>query len=75
MEITGHMSEPGPLSVLGSAQETDHVIVLARMNAMLAGWEGWSEAQLAVLPGTTHMNILDRGDWVTPMIEARLQTV
>ena len=81
--------------------------VLARMNAMLGAWEGWSETQLgaitaptllivgdndfmrlehmvrmrdlipgarlAVLPGTTHMNILDRGDWVVPMIAARLQ--
>jgi pimeloyl-ACP methyl ester carboxylesterase len=81
--------------------------VLARMNAMLGAWEGWSEdqlraltvptllisgdndfmrldhmtamhdlipnAQLAILPGTTHMNILDRGDWIVPMIAARLQ--
>ena len=29
-------------------------------------------AQLAVLPGTTHMNIIDRGDWLAPMIEARI---
>lgn len=81
--------------------------VLARMNAMLGAWEGWSDdqlraltvptllisgdndfmrldhmtamhdlipnAQLAILPGTTHMNILDRGDWIVPMIAARIQ--
>jgi pimeloyl-ACP methyl ester carboxylesterase len=29
-------------------------------------------ARLAVLPGTTHMNIIDRGDWLAPMIEARI---
>ena len=29
-------------------------------------------AQLAVLPGTTHMSIIDRGDWLVPLIEARL---
>jgi pimeloyl-ACP methyl ester carboxylesterase len=27
-------------------------------------------AQLAVLPGTTHMSILKRGDWIIPMVEA-----
>ncbi len=29
-------------------------------------------ATLAVLPETTHMNIIDRGDWLAPMIEARI---
>lgn len=29
-------------------------------------------ARLAVLPGTTHMNIIDRGDWLAPLIEARI---
>ncbi|WP_170181728.1 alpha/beta fold hydrolase [Phreatobacter stygius] len=29
-------------------------------------------AQLAVLPGTTHMNIITRGAWLEPMIDARL---
>jgi len=29
-------------------------------------------AQLAVLPGTTHMTILKRGAWIEPMFEARL---
>lgn len=79
---------------------------LARLNAMLGAWPGWSEAelrsihapflvaigdndfvriehaaamkrliagaQLAVLPGTTHMNSITRGAWLEPMIEARL---
>jgi len=80
--------------------------VLGRLNGLLAGWKGFSEAELgaigaptllaigdndftriehaaemkrlipgarlAVLPGTTHMNIIDRGDWLAPMIEARI---
>jgi pimeloyl-ACP methyl ester carboxylesterase len=29
-------------------------------------------AQLAILPGTTHMNIIQRGAWLEPMIQARL---
>lgn len=29
-------------------------------------------AQLAVLPGTTHMNIIKRGAWLEPLINARL---
>jgi pimeloyl-ACP methyl ester carboxylesterase len=79
---------------------------LAKLNAMLAQWPGWSEAelrgirapflvaigdndfvriehaaamkrlipgaQLAVLPGTTHMNSITRVGWLEPMIEARL---
>ena len=79
---------------------------LARLNAMLGAWPGWSEAelrgvktpflvaigdndfvrlehaaamkrliagaQLAVLPGTTHLNSITRGAWLEPMIEARL---
>ena len=32
------------------------------------------DCQLAVLPGTTHMNILQRGAWLEPMVEARLAT-
>lgn len=82
--------------------------VLAKLNAMLANWKGWSQAelrairvpmlvvigdndftriehaaemarlipgaQLAVLPGTTHMNIIERGAWIEPMLEARIRT-
>ena len=80
--------------------------VLAKMNAMLATWPGWTEAQfraikaptliiigdndftriehaaemarlipgaqLAVLPGTTHMNVQTRGAWFVPMLQARI---
>jgi pimeloyl-ACP methyl ester carboxylesterase len=80
--------------------------VLARLNAMLAQWQGWTPdqlaairaptllivgdtdfvrieheaemkrlipgAHLAVLPGTMHMSIMSRGDWIVPMVEARL---
>ena len=79
--------------------------VLTKLNVMLAGWTGWTEAQigsiaapvllaigdndfvriehaaemkrlipgaeLAILPGTTHMNIIERGAWLEPMMEAR----
>jgi pimeloyl-ACP methyl ester carboxylesterase len=30
------------------------------------------DAQLAVLPGTTHMSILRRGAWIEPMLAARI---
>ena len=30
------------------------------------------DAQLAVLPGTTHMSIIRRGAWLAPLIEARV---
>ncbi|WP_340646004.1 alpha/beta hydrolase [Phenylobacterium sp.] len=80
--------------------------VLAKTNAMLSAWTGWTPdqlravktptllaigdndfvridhaaemarlipgAQLAVLPDTTHMNILTRGAWLEPMIAARI---
>jgi pimeloyl-ACP methyl ester carboxylesterase len=79
---------------------------LAKLNAMLALWPGWSEAELrsirakyllvigdndfvriehaaatkrlvagaelAVLPGTTHMGLIQRVAWWGPMMEARL---
>lgn len=32
-------------------------------------------AELAILPGTTHMGILTRGAWLTPLIDARIQAV
>ena len=47
--------------------------VLMRLGHMTAMHDLIPNAQLAILPGTTHMNILDRGDWVIPMIAARLQ--
>ena len=30
------------------------------------------DAQLAVLPGTTHMSVVRRGAWLVPLIEARI---
>ena len=38
------------------------------MHRLIAG------SQLAVLPGTTHMNIIKHGAWLEPMIAARLAT-
>lgn len=29
-------------------------------------------SQLAVLPGTSHITVADRGDWLVPMIDAFL---
>jgi pimeloyl-ACP methyl ester carboxylesterase len=31
------------------------------------------DARLAVLPGTTHLGIVNRGAWLEPMVDARLQ--
>lgn len=44
-----------------------------RLEHMTAMHDLIPNSQLAILPGTTHMNILDKGDWVIPMIAARLQ--
>jgi pimeloyl-ACP methyl ester carboxylesterase len=78
--------------------------ILARLNAMLAAWPGWSDdeirairaptliaigdndyvriehgaevarlvakARLAVLPGTTHLRIVQRHTWIEPMMDA-----
>ena len=80
--------------------------VLTRLNGMLVGWNGFSEAELAaitaptlicygdrdfftpesihafarlvpgaslaILPGTTHMEVVDRGAWLVPMVEAHI---
>jgi pimeloyl-ACP methyl ester carboxylesterase len=80
--------------------------VLAKLNTMLAQWQGWTpdqlsaieaptlvvigdndytriehaadmvrlipRAQLAVLPNTTHLNIVDRGAWLVPLIVSRI---
>jgi pimeloyl-ACP methyl ester carboxylesterase len=32
------------------------------------------DARLAILPGTTHTEVIDRGAWLVPMIEARIAT-
>jgi hypothetical protein len=29
---------------------------------------GLPDSQLAVIPGTTHVTLLERSDWLTPMI-------
>lgn len=32
------------------------------------------DAELAILPDTTHMTVMTRADWMVPMIEARIET-
>lgn len=82
------------------------VDVLARIQAFLVAWPGFSEAELsaitaptlitygdrdfftpesihafarlvpdaslAILPGTTHTEVIDRGAWLVPMVEAHI---
>jgi hypothetical protein len=43
----------------------EHAAEMARM---------MPDSQLAALPGTTHMSILQCGAWLEPMVEARLAT-
>jgi pimeloyl-ACP methyl ester carboxylesterase len=52
------------LAVMGDKDfiTADH---FARMASLIPG------AQYAVLPGTTHMTILQRGDWIESMMAAR----
>ncbi len=33
---------------------------------------GLPSSQLAILPGTTHVGMLDRADWLAPMVSAFL---
>jgi hypothetical protein len=39
---------------------------------VIADIVGLPRSQLAVLPGTTHMSLVDRVDWLCPMISAFL---
>jgi pimeloyl-ACP methyl ester carboxylesterase len=43
----------------------EHIAAMARL---IPG------ADLAILPGTTHMSILERGDWLVSMTQARIAT-
>jgi pimeloyl-ACP methyl ester carboxylesterase len=93
----------------GAPDPTAFDATLARLNTMLAKWEGWTEAELrsvrmpffvavgdndfvriehavemarlipnarlAILPGTTHMGIVNRSAWLHSMMDALLRPV
>lgn len=52
-----------PTLIVAGDNDFSRVDHLAEMKALIPG------ARLAILPGTTHMSILDRGDWILPMLE------
>ena len=48
----------------------EHVVELFRLGGGVPGdLGGLPRSRLAVLPGTTHVSLMDRADWLTPMIE------
>jgi pimeloyl-ACP methyl ester carboxylesterase len=58
--------------IIGDADGTrpEHAVELFRLRGggVFGDLAGFPEAQLAVLPGTTHVGMLDRADWLLAMI-------
>jgi pimeloyl-ACP methyl ester carboxylesterase len=64
------------LVVIGDADGTrpEHAVELFRLRGggVFGDLAGLPAAQLAVLPGTTHVGMLERADWLVPMVAAFL---
>jgi pimeloyl-ACP methyl ester carboxylesterase len=64
------------LIVVGDSDGTrpEHAVELFRLRGggVFGDIAGLPAAQLAILPGTTHLGILERADWLVPMVEAFL---
>lgn len=61
-------SIPVPTLIMLGDRDFSPVEHAAHMAGLIDG------AQLSVLPDTTHLSILHRGDWLVPMIEHRIAT-
>jgi pimeloyl-ACP methyl ester carboxylesterase len=64
------------LIVIGDADGTrpEHAVEMFRLRGggRFGDLAGLPAARLAVLPGTTHVGMLDRADWLVPMVNAFL---
>jgi pimeloyl-ACP methyl ester carboxylesterase len=64
------------LIVVGDSDGTlpEHAVETFRLRGggVFGDIAGLPAAQLAILPGTTHVGILERADWLVPMVEAFL---
>jgi hypothetical protein len=54
----------------------EHAVELFRLlgGGVAGDLAGLPRSQLAVLPGTTHMTLVDHADWLVSMIDAFLDT-
>ena len=64
------------LIVVGDADGTrpEYAVEMLRLRGggVFGDIAGLPTAQLAILPGTTHVGMIDRADWLAPMVEAFL---
>lgn len=62
--------------VIGDSDGTrpEHAVEMFRLRGggVFADLAGLPSSQLAILPGTTHVGMLDRADWLVPMVTAFL---
>jgi pimeloyl-ACP methyl ester carboxylesterase len=70
---------PAPtMVVIGDSDGTtpEHAVELFRLRGggVFGDLAGLPSARLAILPGTTHVGLIDRADWLTPMIAEFLDT-
>jgi pimeloyl-ACP methyl ester carboxylesterase len=64
------------LLVIGDSDiiRPEHAVEMFRMfgGGVMGDVAGLPDSQLAILPGTTHVGVADRGDWLAPMIDSFL---
>jgi pimeloyl-ACP methyl ester carboxylesterase len=70
---------PAPtMVVIGDSDGTtpEHAVELFRLRGggVFGDLAGLPSARLAILPGTTHVGLIDRADWLAPMIAEFLDT-
>ena len=69
--------EAPTLIVIGDSDvvRPEHAVELFRLlgGGVMGDAVGLPRSELAVLPGTSHLSLAQRGEWLTPMIEAFLQ--
>jgi pimeloyl-ACP methyl ester carboxylesterase len=70
-EVIGAIKKP-TLLIIGDADivRPEHTVTLFRLlsGGVVGDLVGLPESQLAVLPGTTHLTLVDRAEWLTSMI-------
>ena len=68
--------KPPTLIILGDSDLTrpEHAVEMFRLlgGGVFGDLAGLPASQLAILPGTTHVSIADKADWVVSMVEAFL---
>lgn len=74
-EAVGSIQAP-VLLVIGDSDlvRPEHAVEMFRMfgGGVFGDVTGLPDSQLAILPGTTHVGVADRADWLAPMIDSFL---